>query len=50
MLDASITEAFERAGLTSAEIEESMLLVGTTGSIFIRSRFEFTESVGLNPR
>ncbi|MDD4357006.1 MAG: hypothetical protein PHN98_07105, partial [Smithellaceae bacterium] len=27
MLDASITEAFERAGLTFPEIEESMLLV-----------------------
>ena len=49
MLDASITEAFERAGLTSAEIEESMLLVGTTGGIFIRNEFEFTESVRLNP-
>lgn len=49
MLDASITEAFERAGLTFPEIEESMLLVGTTGGIFIRNEFEFTESVRLNP-
>lgn len=49
MLDASITEAFERAGLSSPEIEESMLLVGTTGGIFIRNEFEFTESVRQNP-
>jgi len=49
MLDASITEAFERAGLSSPEIEESMLLVGTTGGIFIRNEFEFTETVRQNP-
>ena len=49
MLDASITEAFERAGLSAPEIAESMLLVGTTGGIFIRNEFEFTESVRQNP-
>jgi 3-oxoacyl-(acyl-carrier-protein) synthase len=49
MLDASITEAFERAELSASEIEESMLLVGTTGGIFIRNEFEFTESVRQNP-
>jgi len=49
MLDASITEAFERAGLSASEIAESALLVGTTGGIFIRNEFEFTESVRQNP-
>ncbi len=36
---------FERAGLNASEIAESALLVGTTGGIFIRNEFEFTESV-----
>lgn len=49
MLDASINEAFARAGLTASEIAESALLVGTTGGIFIRNEFEFTESVRSNP-
>lgn len=49
MLDSSITEAFERAGLSASEIAESALLVGTTGGIFIRNEFEFTESVRQNP-
>jgi len=49
MLDGSISEAFARAELTAAEIAESALLVGTTGGIFIRNEFEFTESVRLNP-
>ena len=49
MLDASITEAFERAGLNASEIAESALLVGTTGGIFIRNEFEFTESVRRYP-
>ncbi len=49
MLDASITEAFQRAGLGASEIAESALLVGTTGGIFIRNEFEFTESVRQNP-
>jgi 3-oxoacyl-(acyl-carrier-protein) synthase len=49
MLDASVTEAFERAQLSAEEIHESCLLVGTTGGLFIRNEFEFTESVRLNP-
>jgi 3-oxoacyl-(acyl-carrier-protein) synthase len=49
MLDASITEAFDRAGLSASEITESALLVGTTGGIFIRNEYEFTESVRRNP-
>lgn len=49
MLDASITEAFERGGLSAFEIAESALLVGTTGGIFIRNEHEFTESVRRNP-
>jgi len=49
MLDASINEAIGRAGLAASEIAESALLVGTTGGIFIRNEFEFTESVRLNP-
>lgn len=49
MLDASVSEAFERAGLSKAEIAESSLLVGTTGGLFIRNEFDFTESVRLHP-
>lgn len=49
MLDACITEAIERAQLSPAEIAESALLVGTTGGIFVRNEFEFTESVRKNP-
>jgi len=49
MLDSSISEAFESAKLSKEEIAESCLLVGTTGGLFIRNEFEFTESVRLNP-
>jgi 3-oxoacyl-[acyl-carrier-protein] synthase I len=49
MLDSAINEAVRRARLTKAEIAESALLVGTTGGIFIRNEFEFTEAVRLNP-
>jgi len=49
MLDASVSEAFERAELSKDEIAESCLLVGTTGGLFIRNEFAFTESVRLNP-
>ncbi|NLA40146.1 MAG: hypothetical protein GX874_01840 [Smithella sp.] len=49
MMDASITEAFERGGLSASEIVESALIVGTTGGIVIRNEYEFTESVRLNP-
>ena len=49
MLDGVLTEAFSRAGLTPAEIAESCLLVGTTGGLFIRNEYEFTEEVRNNP-
>lgn len=49
MLDASMTEAFNRAGLTGPEIEDSALLVGTNSGILIKNEFEFTESVRQNP-
>ena len=49
MLDSALTEAFSRAGLTAAEIAESCLFVGTTGGLFIRNEFEFTEVVRQNP-
>ena len=49
MLDGVLTEAISRAGLTSAEIAESCLLVGTTGGLFIRNEYEFTETVRNNP-
>jgi 3-oxoacyl-(acyl-carrier-protein) synthase len=49
MMDSAITEAFSRAGLTSSEIAESCLLVGTTGGLFIRNEYEFTEIVRQNP-
>ncbi len=49
MLDSAITEAINRAGLTTDEIAESSLLVGTTGGLFIRNEYEFTEIVRNNP-
>lgn len=49
MLDSALTEAFSRAKLSVAEIAESCLLVGTTGGLFIRNEFEFTEIVRQNP-
>ena len=49
MLDSALTEAFNRAELTAAEIAESCLLVGTTGGLFIRNEYEFTEIVRQNP-
>ncbi len=49
MLDSSIAEAFAQAQLSPDEIAESCLLVGTTGGLFIRNEFEFTESVRLHP-
>jgi len=49
MLDGVLSEAFNRGGLTSAEIAESCLLVGTTGGLFIRNEYEFTEKVRKNP-
>lgn len=49
MLDCALEEAFEQAGLSATEIAESSLLVGTTGGLFIRNEFEFTEAVRQNP-
>ncbi len=49
MLDSALNEAISRAGLSPAEIAESGLLVGTTGGLFIRNEYEFTEAVRKNP-
>jgi 3-oxoacyl-(acyl-carrier-protein) synthase len=49
MLDSALTEAIGRAGITVEEIAESALLVGTTGGLFIRNEYEFTEAVRKNP-
>ena len=49
MIDSALTEAFIRAELTASEIAESCLLVGTTGGLFIRNEYEFTEIVRQNP-
>ncbi|MGV8057127.1 MAG: beta-ketoacyl synthase N-terminal-like domain-containing protein [Smithellaceae bacterium] len=49
MLDCVLTEAISRADLTPSEIAESCLLIGTTGGLFIRNEYEFTETVRNNP-
>ncbi len=49
MLEGSFSEAFARAELSSEEIAESSVLVGTTGGLFIRNEYEFTEAVRKNP-
>ncbi|MGD0021539.1 MAG: beta-ketoacyl synthase N-terminal-like domain-containing protein [Smithellaceae bacterium] len=49
MLEKALTEAISRAGLSKTEIAESSLLVGTTGGLFIRNEYEFTETVRKNP-
>jgi 3-oxoacyl-(acyl-carrier-protein) synthase len=49
MLENALTETFERAGLSDAEIAESSVLVGTTGGLFIRNEYEFTEAIRKNP-
>lgn len=49
MMDSALTEAFSYAKLTASEIAESCLLVGTTGGLFIRNEYEFTEIVRQNP-
>jgi 3-oxoacyl-(acyl-carrier-protein) synthase len=49
MMDDALTEAISRAGLSTAEIAESSLLIGTTGGLFIRNEYEFTEAVHQNP-
>jgi 3-oxoacyl-(acyl-carrier-protein) synthase len=49
MLDSALKEAFSMAGLSADEIAESSVLVGTTGGLFIRNEYEFTEAVRKNP-
>jgi 3-oxoacyl-(acyl-carrier-protein) synthase len=49
MLESALAEAFARAGLSEAEIAESSVLVGTTGGLFIRNEYEFTEAIRKNP-
>jgi 3-oxoacyl-(acyl-carrier-protein) synthase len=49
MLDSALTEAISQAGLSAAEIADSSLLIGTTGGLFIRNEYEFTESVRQHP-
>jgi 3-oxoacyl-(acyl-carrier-protein) synthase len=49
MMESAIIEAISRAGLSPAETAESSLLVGTTGGLFIRNEYEFTEIVRQNP-
>ncbi|MEN6624139.1 MAG: beta-ketoacyl synthase N-terminal-like domain-containing protein [Smithella sp.] len=49
MLESVLEEAFEGAGLSAGEIAESSLFVGTTGGLFIRNEYEFTETVRKNP-
>ncbi|KUG23601.1 3-oxoacyl-acp synthase, kasii [hydrocarbon metagenome] len=49
MLESALNEAFTRAQLSKEEIAESSLLVGTTGGLFIRNEYEFTEAVRKNP-
>jgi len=49
MLERALEEAFARAQLSKDEIAESSVLVGTTGGLFIRNEYEFTEAVRKNP-
>jgi 3-oxoacyl-(acyl-carrier-protein) synthase len=49
MLESALTEAFSRAELSAEEIAESSVLVGTTGGLFIRNEYEFTEAIRKNP-
>jgi len=49
MLESVLQEAFQKANLSEDEIAESCVIVGTTGGLFIRNEYEFTEAVRLNP-
>lgn len=49
MLESVLTEAFQKANLSEEEIAESCVVVGTTGGLFIRNEYEFTEAVRKNP-
>ncbi len=49
MLEHSLNEAFLMAELSSEEIAESSIFVGTTGGLFIRNEYEFMKAVRENP-
>jgi 3-oxoacyl-(acyl-carrier-protein) synthase len=49
MLESALKDAFSMAVLSAEEIAESSVLVGTTGGLFIRNEYEFTEAVRKNP-
>jgi len=49
MLQSALDEAFAKAGLSAEEIAESSVIVGTTGGLFIRNEYEFTEAIRKNP-
>ena len=49
ILEKSLAEAFAKAELSAEEISESSVLVGTTGGLFIRNEYEFTETVRIHP-
>ncbi len=49
MLESVLAEAFQKAKLSEKEIAESCVIVGTTGGLFIRNEYEFTEAVRRNP-
>jgi 3-oxoacyl-(acyl-carrier-protein) synthase len=49
MLESSLNDAFAKARLSAEEIAESSVIVGTTGGLFIRNEYEFTEAVRKNP-
>jgi 3-oxoacyl-(acyl-carrier-protein) synthase len=49
MLGHALEEAFRQANMSTQEIAESSVLVGTTGGLFIRNEYEFTKAVQENP-
>jgi 3-oxoacyl-(acyl-carrier-protein) synthase len=49
MIETALNAAIAQAGLSADEVAESCLLVGTTGGLFIRNEYEFTEAVKNNP-
>lgn len=49
MLESALCEAFAQAQLSAEEIAESCILVGTTGGLFIRNEYEFTEALRQHP-
>jgi len=48
MLEGALDEAIAQAELSPAEIAEAGLFMGTTGGLFIRNEYEFTEEVRKN--